>query len=205
MFSHTRRNDNSRCKKPTAPHYSSDGGLALFHCGRTAFRADDGVGQFQSVSGGRPSWRAVLDRALLFCFAVNPQLGDKCKPISSSECRVVHHNKFSPPMTEMGQKRPWGYADSMSGLPENGHCWAINEYLPLAFLCLEAEFGIDYDQMRTPARGRSLPDIANALLPHKPLQRACKLLDRIALCCCSVLAERLRGVVRDVRILAALN
>ena len=105
MLSHTRRNDNSRCKKPTAPHNSSDGGLALFHCGRTVFRADDGVVQFQSVSGGRPSWRAVLGRALLFCFAVNPQLGDKCKPISSSECRVVHHNKFSPPMTEMGHFR----------------------------------------------------------------------------------------------------
>jgi len=37
MFSRTRRDDNSRCEKPTAPHYSSDGGLALFHCGRTVF------------------------------------------------------------------------------------------------------------------------------------------------------------------------
>src|SRR5262245_38629243 len=62
MFSHIRRDDNRRCEKPTAPHYPSDSGL----------RVDDGVGPFHDKRQA-PFWADFS--ALLFRFAVNPQLG----------------------------------------------------------------------------------------------------------------------------------
>src|SRR5262245_27476348 len=62
MFSHIRRDDYRRCEKPTAPHYPSDSGL----------RVDDGVGPFHDKRQA-PFWADFS--ALLFRFAVNPQLG----------------------------------------------------------------------------------------------------------------------------------
>src|SRR5262245_15709685 len=73
MFSHIRRDDNRRCEKPTAPHYASDGGLALFHCGRRgSFASTTALVRFV-ISVRRRFW--ADSSALLFRFAVNPQLG----------------------------------------------------------------------------------------------------------------------------------
>src|SRR5262249_14554170 len=37
-----------------------------------------------------------------------------------------------PSMSQMGQTRSFGHVGSMSGLPENGHGWAIHAYTPSA-------------------------------------------------------------------------
>ena len=43
---------------------------------------------------------------------------------------LLRCENLEPPMSQLGQTRPFGDLGSMSGFSASGHCWAIYEYTP---------------------------------------------------------------------------
>jgi hypothetical protein len=43
---------------------------------------------------------------------------------------LLRCESLEPPMSQLGQTRPFGDLGSMSGFSASGHCWAIYEYTP---------------------------------------------------------------------------